>query len=121
MKRNLDLIRHILLVIETNEDEFLTEISFTSEQYNENMVAYHIKLLLDAEYIIANVVEADAGEFVLCIVDRMTNRGHDYLDSVRNDTVWQKTLEKIKGTVGSASLDVIKTVASKIALDFLGL
>jgi len=41
----------------------------------------------------------------------MTSQGHDYLDAIRNDGIWQRTKEAVAETGGSAALEIIKAVA----------
>lgn len=52
MKRNLDLIRNILLRIETNEkNATLSSSDFADLEPDQNIVDYHLYLLEDAGYI----------------------------------------------------------------------
>jgi hypothetical protein len=64
--------------------------------------------------------------YVVGVTDRMgvglstlTWPGHDLLDAIRNDTVWESTKTQVKKTVGSASLEVVKAVAEGITKTML--
>ncbi len=72
-------------------------IGASSEQRTRE---YHIKLLCDAGFM---TQVSDSGY-------RMTNQGHDYLDAVRSDTVWNKTKEGA-AKVGGMSLGMMKDLA----------
>lgn len=76
---------------------------------------YQITLLAEAGLIVANAHKQGA------LVQRLTWEGHDFLDAVRSDTVWNKTKEKVTKSVGSASLEVVKAVAEAITRASLGL
>lgn len=52
---------------------------------------------------------------------RLSWPGHEFLNAVRDDTVWVKTKEKIASTVGTASVSVLSQVAGAIARGLLGL
>jgi hypothetical protein len=55
---------------------------------------------------------------------RITNAGHDYLDAIRSDPVWQRTKEAAQ-SIGGATLEIIKELAvaclKQIARERLGL
>lgn len=122
MKRNLDLIRTILLCLEeANPNELLTVSSFVTDEYDEHTISLHIKLLLDCNYIEATPVRYISMQFDDFRISRITSSGYDYLDSVRNENVWTKTKEKISEVGESVSLDVVKKVASSTILTMLGI
>lgn len=47
--------------------------------------------------------------------------GHDFLDAVRSDDVWDATKKKVAATVGTTSLVVMKEIATANAREKLGL
>ena len=116
MKLNYDLIREILLVVEEISDG---TTNFTRgsigekyfEHYSEKEFNYHVKYLRDAGFI-----EPSTGD---CVID-ITPWGRDYLDSIRNIDIWEKTKEKAK-PLGSVAFDVIKDIAKSVILSQLGL
>ena len=122
MKRNLDLIRNILLTIEETEaNNPLSVQSFVNDEYDEHAISLHIKLLLDCGYIEASPFRYIGMQYDDFRILRITSSGYDYLDSVRNDTVWTKTKEKISEVGESVSLDLVKKIASSAILAMLGI
>lgn len=119
MKRNLDLIRDILFAVESANtiDASLTLNSLSKIHPNHELILYHVFLLDDAGLILGIFDETAP---YICI-SRLTNEGHDYLDTIRDDSVWSQTKSTLGKISGSASLEVVKTIASKLALTFLGL
>ena len=137
MKRNLDTFRDILLEIEAlPPQEMLRFIDATPEQgrnlfdmgfmiYEEEDIQfcdperfYHARLLWEEEYacepdIIA--MNRSDGEIIedlsLC---RLTMDGHDFLDSIRDDTAWDRTKKNLLEYGGSAPLAVVKMTAQEI-------
>ena len=106
MKRDLDLIRTILLALEDEKPE-----SLTGE--NQELVCYHVQLLLDAEYVQGMVIWDRETKPQGYVVQRITMSGYDYLDSVRDPKVWNKTKSVLENVGGSAALEVVKDVAVK--------
>ena len=51
-------------------------------------------------------------------VRRMTFEGHALLDSIRNNTVWKETQQRIKD-FGSISIPVLQQLASSISKNYL--
>jgi Hypothetical protein (DUF2513) len=102
MKRDLDLIRDILLDVENwNHPQpiFLEGMAYEGKDKQE--IGYQIDLLNDVGYIDARIIKGGQGvNYETAAILRMTMAGHEYLDSVRSPEVWKKTkstLEKVGG------------------------
>ena len=112
MKRDLELIRNILLLIESCPDVppmTLRLDSFLDISRSLNIISMHLELLRDAGFIEARVLSVDSGvkNFE---VTRITFAGYEYLDSVRDAKIWRDVKQKI-ATVGGATFGIIKAVA----------
>ena len=114
MKLNYDLIRTLLLHIEDVTDG---HTCFHSEYFymefpdiNPNTLEYHLKYLFDA-----GLIEGKGG-FVLDI----TPFGREYLDTIRDNSIWEKTKAKFQ-PLGSVTLSVISDIASSFIAKQLGL
>lgn len=51
----------------------------------------------------------------------MTNRGHDFLADIEDETLWSKTKERAKSVGGSISIEVLKALAAAVMKAHLGL
>ncbi len=80
MKRDWDLVREILLKVEsdTTDNEVLTPSSFPDEKKRE--VAYHVELLVEADLIDGRVIKTMHSGPAEFIVMRLTWSGHEFLD-----------------------------------------
>src|SRR5208283_2520076 len=99
MKRDMDLLRELLLKIEDNpqmdgtrEFYYATPEEMGIQGYSKEEVAYHLRLLIQNGFIDGAVTMACPMQ----IVRSLTNEGHDFLDNIRNDDIWKKT----KATMG---------------------
>jgi Hypothetical protein (DUF2513) len=104
MKRDLDLVRHILFQLEgEGKDSGPSGPSafgwnaFVEQGHELETIHYHVQLLHDAGLIEAN--EVMPGQWW---PDRMTWAGHEFLDAARNEDLWQETKRRVAGRVGSA-------------------
>ena len=52
-------------------------------------------------------------------VGRLTWEGHEFLDKIKNDTVWNKTLKVIKEKGLPLALDTVKDIAAAVAAAML--
>lgn len=121
MKRDLDLIRQILLKIEADTSTRLSLRSFTDDPKQFPVISFHLELLLDANFIVAKPLRGIGQSYTDFYIRRLTNSGCDYLDSIRDSKIWDKTKDKLLSVGGSATLEVVKAVASGIVKSTLGL
>jgi hypothetical protein len=111
MKRDMDLVRRILLELESRGFEELDSNALIGEGYDERTVAAHFQLLQEADLIEASLLDVE-GEGVLGgSALRLTSEGHDYLDVIRNNEIWNKTKAYLTKQSGSVGLDMAKAVA----------
>lgn len=120
MKRDLDLIREILLLVEgAPPGKYIHDVEI--EGYDHDTVAAHVQLLVEADYVDGATRQSNGGEYITWGVDRLKMPGHDYLDSIRDPTVYRETKQKLSKVGGTAALEVVKAVAQGITNTMLGL
>jgi DNA-binding transcriptional ArsR family regulator len=103
LKRDLDLVRRILLRIEESADGAgsSTFVDFTEEGYELPSVYYHVRLLNDA-----GLIEADELVPGQWWPERMTWAGHEFLDAARSDELWNEVKDQVLRGGGSAPFDL---------------
>jgi Hypothetical protein (DUF2513) len=121
MRRDFDLIRQILLAVEQAEP--FTDIRDLGPFEAEfETVAYHAQLLVEARLLKALISEASNSRYPIGVmVERLTWAGHDYLDTVRSETIWSKVKATLAERIGTAAFEVVKAVAIAIAKSQVGL
>ena len=102
MQRDWNLIRLLLLKVESGEEP--AELN----QYSDEQVLYHCELLQESDLVIGTIVIGENGKAAGARIERLTWKGHDLLDSIRDDTIWKKTLSVVKEVTISASADMLK-------------
>lgn len=113
MKRDMELCRKILLEIE----EFPTSEKIDNleiDGYSDEQVSYHCKLLQEAELISDYKVDRFINGTSTFRVGSLTWKGHDYIDKIREDTIWNKTKETIKSKGLPMIFSVIEHIAAEI-------
>ena len=93
MKRDMDLLRTILLQIEENDQGFGGDVEIELQGVEEQVIAEHLRLLLEAGLIDGEGIPDDTYDFDRVAPTRLTWKGHDFVDSVRDQEIWRKTKE----------------------------
>ncbi|MHB1461708.1 MAG: DUF2513 domain-containing protein [Armatimonadota bacterium] len=122
MKRDMELIRKLLLYVEdyvTLEGIPANEVSIGG--FPDAEVVYNLLLLYKGEYLL--VYESRSmteHQYLRFRIKGVSWEGHELLDAIRDDRVWTKTMEKL-APVGSVGIEVLKAVAVSVAKGMLGL
>lgn len=116
MKRDMDLVRTILLAL-ADSDEPLWSTDLVTDEYSRDVIGYHFLILDEAGLIMANVKAADNDPYYIAVASRLTWEGNDFLDAVRDESIWKRVRSTVGKITGDASFEVFKTVASSLALD----
>lgn len=117
MKRDMELIRTILLMVEA--DEYQGEGGVGG--YDACIVAEHVELLLDAKLVEGEVQHFYGDEPPDARISRLTWSGHEFLAAARNETVWRKVLGIVKAQGGSVPFQVMQTLLQQAASQQFGL
>lgn len=128
MKLDKDCIRLVLLYVEghcvyktnkfgdkTIHNVNLYELAHAEEfsGINEDDIRYTIVKLLEGGYIKGTLIPKNSGlDFDIVNISQLTLRGHDLLDNIRPEPVWNKT-KSILQKVGDFSISIMAQVAGE--------
>lgn len=99
MKRDMDLVRTLILHIEQNAPGESTEIEI--EGVDEDTINYHLSLMGEAELLRVQMIRE------CVIINGITWKGHEFADLVRDKAVWTSTLAKIGKKTASTSFEIL--------------
>ena len=130
MKRDMDLIRSLLLEIEGGKRVFhvisheIAEMigvdpAQATEPEEADRLDYHLGLLRDAEFV--EFYRGGGGDWQ---VERITWNGHEFLDTVRDGEIRRRTKDgakKVGGASISLMLDMAKAYGKHVASERLGI
>ena len=111
MKRNMDLVREILLEI---EKQYVSTAIYNLkvEGYDAETIAYHCKILFEAGLISDYKAQYADNTIYSFGVGSLTWVGNDYLDKVRDNSTWRKTKDAIAKKGLPLVFDTIKTIST---------
>lgn len=131
MKLNYECMRKVLLkleeLLELNENLSFKEMTVKeiinipalSNEFSPEDIAYSIYMLADAEliyyqseyykdYNLGN--NYHFGKIIASNVKSLTYKGHEFIENIRNDTIWKKVIEKLK-PLGGMTIEIISQAA----------
>ena len=104
MKREMDLIRLLLIQVESGEKpEAMSD-------YTEEQILYHCELAIEAGLLDGKVLRGGPGGVVSARLRKLTWEGHEFLDAARSETIWNQAKETVKKTGGSWTMEGLKLV-----------
>ena len=109
----MELCRKILFAI---EEKYVDVMIYNLQipEYSMEQVAYHCNILYEAGFIRACSIQCASDHIELFAVGGLTWEGHDFLDKIRHDTIWNNTKNVIVKQGLPMILDVIKQVSQSI-------
>lgn len=123
LKRNLDLIRDIMLYLEENIDpnKPLFPVSKLEDlESDSGILNEHIKQLVENGFIETTKPIYMQGFTIFMDIQRITSNGHDFLDALRDDSVWNKTKEAVQ-KAGGFTLNMLVELGKEYLTKEVGL
>lgn len=105
MKRDMEIIRSILLNVEADKYPYGGPVHL--EGVPDEVCGHHVALLFDAGLAEGRLIKTDMSGIVGASIDRLTSAGHDFCDGIRQDTIWKKAQEHILKPGASYGLSVL--------------
>ena len=93
-------------------DTYLSSYDIPIEGYDMKTIGYHCALLYDAGLVADYSDEYSNDELDDFRVGRLTWDGHELLDKIKNDKIWNKTKDIIKKRGIPFVLDAVKEIAT---------
>jgi hypothetical protein len=116
VKKNWEIIREILLRLEAASTPNTFLIAEAISQFPVQEVAYNMRLLSQAGYIKARILESSSGsgEIGGALAIHLTNTGHELLDTIRNESVWVKITDTFKSKGIEMTFELVIAVGKRI-------
>lgn len=118
-KKNWELVRDILAALEGRDTTHGGLSPAQGSGFPPEVVSYHFYILNEAGLIEASCFKPISGPMD-CVGRNLTWAGHEFLDSIRNDTTWNKIKTTAKSKGVDLSFEVIKQAAVVVIKGLLG-
>ncbi|WLD14661.1 DUF2513 domain-containing protein [Planctellipticum variicoloris] len=118
MKRDMELVREILLAIEASGEEPRGWTKLSMPERDPVEVSYHVKLLHEAGLLHGINLSSSSG---FCWAPKsLTWAGHEFLDAARNDTVWNRAMTILREKAATVPFEILKAVIIQQSKAFFG-
>jgi hypothetical protein len=121
MKRDMDLIRAMLMTIESNPSGFAPKKIEIPGYTDDEQIKYHAFLLGEAGLAQVVNITAHDSKSPEAMVIRLTWAGHEFLDSARENQIWNQAKDLIISKVGGASIQIWIALLTELVKKKLGL
>lgn len=106
MKRDMNLVRKIILALEDSPTGFAPK-DFEVGGHKKEEIGYHIYIMMEAGLVRAADVTTHGSKSPEAIAVGLTWAGHEFADASRDSSRWDKAMQLIKEKAGSVTLDVL--------------
>lgn len=119
MKRDFELIRKLLIFFEEKESPAHVEVP-PIEGYDDGTIKTHLVLMHDAGLLRCEPIRSSTSDRVIYVVPfELTWAGHEFLDKIRDETVWRKIRGFISSKGGSVAFSVLNELATRLAKEMI--
>jgi hypothetical protein len=118
----MDLVRLILKKVEEccHGNGFIPIGEGWIEGHSKDEVVYHLQIMDEGGLIVGVGSNASSTSVPDYMPMRLTWYGHEVLDGIKDDGIWSEVKKSLSKVGDVASYDVLKALATKVALGFLG-
>ena len=119
MKRDLELIRKMVLAIEDAPSGWAPDLKF--EGYTHAQVGYHAYLLIDAGLAKGQDASTMGSEAPRGFISSLTWAGHEFADAARDETRWRKAMGVVQEKGGTVTIGVLTQLLVALMKGALGI
>lgn len=110
MKRDMDLVRQIMLVLEETNYSIDAQ-AFIDDTHDIQAICYHFEIMQEAGLIYATVKKEMSGSYIYGCAINLTWQGQEFIANVKDDKLWSRVKLKAAKVLGSASFATISSLA----------
>ena len=118
MKRDMDLVRKILMLLDEHPQRFAPSIEI--EGYSQEQIGYHAYIMIQAGLVTGSDVTAHGDPGPQAIISSLTWQGHEFLDAARDPSLWRQAKEVVE-KVGTAPIQVWTSVLTDLVKSSIGI
>lgn len=122
MKRDLDLVRKILIYYEEKDFDGMDR-TIGIDGYGESLINYHLLLMDEAGLLRCerSTSSKTPGRVIKVYPFSLTWSGHEFLSAARNEGLWGKAKSLSLDKAGILSFDIMKDLLISLAKEKLGI
>jgi hypothetical protein len=119
MKRDMDLVRDILLKAEALPPG--PPMLYRVGEVEDLVLLHHLEILIEAGLLRGKITRSQGSRGDVIGISGLTWAGHEWIETVRSDRVWSETKATLLENEGASTFELTKAVAARIHRVRLGL
>ena len=119
MKRDLDLVRQLLLQIEALPAG--PPAQYRTSEIEDPVLLAHFELVIGAGLVNGKIARSQGARGDVISISGLTWEGHEWIEMVRSQAVWNETRATLLDGAGALTYELTRAVAGKILRARLGL
>ena len=112
MKRDLDLVRQVLLQIEALPAG--PPAQYRTSEIDDPVLLAHFELVIAAGLVNGKIARSQGTRGDVISISGLTWEGHEWIEMVRSQTVWNEIKSTLLQHGGALTYELTKAVASKL-------
>jgi len=112
MKRDLDLVRQLLLQIEGMPAG--PPAQYRASEIEDPVLLAHFELVLASGLVNGKISRSQSSRGDVISISGLTWEGHEWIEMVRSQSVWNETKSLLLGTGGALTYELTRAAASRI-------
>jgi hypothetical protein len=119
MKRDMDLVRQIMLNVEGMPAG--PPIQYPVGEIEDRVLLAHLEMLISAGLVSGKISQSLGSRGDVIIISGLTWEGHEWIETVRRDDIWSQVKDLLMGQGGVLTYELTKAVAGQLVRKRLGL
>jgi hypothetical protein len=120
MKRDMDLVRSIVLAIEAAPTGY-APTPLHVDGHSEEEIGYHVHIMIQADLLTGHDVTSMGDHSPQAMASSLTWAGHEFADASRDDTRWSKAKDIAVTKAGSVTIEILTKILSSLMTSALGM
>jgi hypothetical protein len=118
MKRDMELIRKMVLAIEDEPSGFAPHFNF--DAFTSEHIGSHAHLMNQAGLATGSNVTHTGSIGPEAVLTALTWTGHEFAAAARNESIWKQAMKSLKDKGMTVTISVLVQLLSKLAAGALG-
>src|SRR6476620_9997744 len=111
MKRDMDLVREIMLKIEALPPG--PPVLYRVGEVEDLVLLGHLEMLIEAGLVRGKISRSQGARGDVIGISTLTWEGHEWIEIVRDPRVWEETKATLRENGGALSFELTKAVATR--------
>jgi len=112
MKRDLDLVRQLMLQIEALPAA--PPVQYRMSEIEDPVLLAHLEMLIEAGLVNGRISRSQGARGDVISVSGLSWQGHEWIEMVRSQSLWNEVKSAVLDGGGVLTFELTKAVAAKI-------